>query len=238
MNGKKIKKILIIRMSSLGDIILTAPVVRSIHKAIPEAKIDFLVKPQFADAVKGNPFINKVITFSGLFAAVNAINASDYDCIIDLHGVLRSRLICALSKAKKIIRYKKASLARRLFVNMRIPSPALEKHTADKYLDTLKELGIPAVNEGTALEDWNYEQARLAAKPKNILLIQTAFLGDCVLSLPLLKKTREIFPEAKITVLTRPETVQVFSAPALPNVDFIEDNKKKAKSKLKETKRI
>ena len=122
--------------------------------------------------------------------------------------MLRSRLICLFAKAGRIIRYKKASLARRLFVNMRIPSPSLEKHTAERYLDVLNEIGIPPISDGPALEDWNYEQAQLAAKPKNILLIQTAFLGDCVLTLPLLKKTREIFPEAKITVLTRPETVQ------------------------------
>ncbi len=238
MNGKEIKKILIIRMSSLGDIILTAPVVRNLRLALPDAQIDFLVKPQFAGAVKGNPFINKVIPFSGLFATVNAINAAEYDCIIDLHGVLRSRLICAFAKAKRIIRYKKASLARRIFVNFRIPTPALEKNVAQRYLDTLKEIGVPAVCDGAALEDWDYNQAELAAKPKKILLIQTAFLGDCVLTLPLLKNIRDIFPQAEITVLTRPETVQVFSAPGLENVNFIEDRKKTAKSKLAETKRI
>ena len=225
-------------MSSLGDIILTSPVLKSIRKALPDAEIDFLVKPQFAGAVRGNPYINKVIPFSGLFATVNAINAAGYDYIIDLHDVLRSRLICAFSKAGKIVRYKKSSLARRIFVKMRIPSPSLEKHTAEKYLDTLKEIGIPAAKGGPEPNDWNYASAELAQAPGSILLLQTAFLGDCVLTLPLLKKTREIFPMSKITVVTRPETVQIFAAAGLDNVDFIEDRKKTAKSKLAETKRI
>ncbi|MCR4819490.1 MAG: lipopolysaccharide heptosyltransferase II [Elusimicrobiales bacterium] len=238
MDGTQKKKILIIRMSSLGDIVLTAPVLRNIKEAMPDAEIDFLVKPQFAGAVKGNKLISKVIPFSGLFATANAINAAGYDYIIDLHAVLRSRLVCALSKAKKVIRYKKSSLARRLFVKMKIPSPSLEKHTAEKYLDTLKEIDIPIKYAGPELGDWDFATAELAQKPKKLLLLQTAFLGDCVLTLPLLKKMREVFPEAQITVITRPETVQVFSAAGLPGVTFIEDRKKTAKIKLAETLRI
>lgn len=238
MNGTHKKKILVIRMSSLGDIILTSPVVKSIRKALPEAEIDFLVKPQFSGAVRGNPYIDKVIPFSGLFATVNAINAAEYDYILDLHDVLRSRLVCAFSKAGKIIRYKKSSLARNFFVKMRIPSPSLEKHTVEKYLDTLKEIDITASDFGPEPEDWNYASAELAQAPENILLLQTAFLGDCVLTLPLFKKIRETFPRARITVVTRPETVQIFSSAGLDNVDFIEDRKKTAKSKLAETKRI
>lgn len=238
MAGTERQKILIIRMSSLGDIVLTAPVVKNIRAAMPETEIHFLVKPQFIGAVSGNKLVDKIIPFSGLFATVNALNSYNYDFVIDLHSVLRSRLICALVKAKRIVRYKKASFARRLFVKMRIPSPSLEKHTVERYLATLNEINIPIKYSSTELGDWDFNSAKLADTPKKILLMQTAFLGDCVLTLPLLKKIREIFPKTSITVITRPETVQIFSAPELGGINFIEDNKKKAKSKLAEFKRL
>src|SRR3990167_443947 len=150
---KKDPKILVIRMSSLGDIILTAPVFRNLKSKWPGARLDILVKPQFLEAVSRNAFINRVIPFTGLSAAVREINGAAYDAVIDLHDTPRSRLLCALARSPVKLRYRKASLARRLFVGLRIPSPALEKHTLDRYLEPLAALGVPLLHRGPELGD-------------------------------------------------------------------------------------
>ena len=231
-------KILVIRMSSLGDIILTAPVFRNLKARWPGSRLDIIVKPQFLGAVSKSAFIDKAIPFTGFAGAVRAINAEDYDVIIDLHATLRSRLLCLAAKAP-VLRYRKASLARRLFVDFRVPSPALEKHTLDRYMETLAPLGVPALHSGPELGDWNPGDTKPALKqgPLRVCLLQTAFLGDCVLTLPLLKKMKEVFPEASVSVVTRPETREVFAASGLAG-EIIEDRKKTAPSGLAEFSRL
>ena len=232
-------KILVIRMSSLGDIILTAPVFRNLRARWPGARLDILVKPQFLGAVAKSAFIDKALPFTGFAAAVRDIDAGGYDVIIDLHATLRSRLLCLAARAPLKLRYRKASLARRLFVDFRIPSPALEKHTLDRYLEVLAPLGVLPLHSGPELGDWapGGDKPDLKAGPLKLCLLQTAFLGDCVLTLPLLKKMKEVFPGASVTVVTRPETAEVFSASGLA-AEIIEDRKKTSPSRLAEFNRL
>ncbi|MCX5786362.1 MAG: hypothetical protein NTX59_11805 [Elusimicrobia bacterium] len=235
-------KILVIRMSSLGDIILTAPVLRNLKDRWPEARIDLLVKHQFAAAASNSVFLSGAVEFRGLFKTARTLNSAGYDLIIDLHATLRSRLLSTLIRAPLKIRYRKDSLARRLFVNFRVPSPALEKHTLERYLETLGRLGVPVKYTGPLLGDWSIAQtagfrsivphpplAGVSVSPVKFCVFQSAFLGDCVLTLPLLKKLKEIRPDASITVLTRPETAGLFSASGLC-AEVITDNKKTAPS--------
>ncbi len=231
-------RILVIRMSSLGDIILTAPVFRNLKAKWPAARLEMLVKPQFQGAVSKSAFIDKAIPFNGLLPTLAEVNAAGYDVIIDLHDTPRSRFISLLANAPVKLRYHKASLARRLFVGLRIPSPALEKHTLDRYLEPLARLGVPVVHSGPELGDWSpAARAELKRGPLKICLLQTAFLGDCVLTLPLLKKLHEIFPEASVTVVTRPETAGLFAASGLA-AGIIEDGKKTAPSRIAEFSRL
>ncbi|HAH32446.1 MAG TPA: lipopolysaccharide heptosyltransferase II [Elusimicrobia bacterium] len=248
-------KILVIRMSSLGDIILTAPVLRNLKHRWPQSCINLLVKPQFAAAASHSAYLSEVVKFQGFFKTARALNSAGYDLIIDLHSTLRSRLLSALLKAPLKIRYRKDSLARKLFVNFRVPSPALEKHTLERYLEIFGRLGVPVNHTGPLPGDWNIygktagrdkEAGKAAANssstfpalsplpavgtaPIKFCVFQSAFLGDCVLTLPLLKKLKEIKPDAYITVLTRPETAGLFSASGLCS-EVITDNKKTTSS--------
>lgn len=232
-------RILVIRMSSLGDIILTAPVFRNLKARWPQAKLEILVKPQFLGAVSKSAFIDKAIPFKGFFSALAGVNAAGYDAIIDLHDTPRSRLLALLARSPVKLRYRKASLARRLFVNLRIPSPALEKHTLDRYLEPLAALGVPVVHSGPELGDWapGADRPALGAGRLKVCLLQTAFLGDCVLTLPLLKKLKEVLPHSSVTVVTRPETAGIFAASGLAH-EIIEDRKKTAPSRLAEFGRL
>ncbi|MCM2268230.1 MAG: hypothetical protein NDI60_10715 [Elusimicrobiales bacterium] len=231
-------RILVIRLSSLGDIILTAPVFRSLRARWHRSRLDILVKPQFLDAVSKSAFIDSAVPFRGFFSALRAINSGGYDAVIDLHDTPRSRLLSLFSRVP-VVRYRKDSLARRLFVNFRVPSPALEKHTLDRYLEALRPLGVEPVRGGPELGDWTRGPAREAFKPGplKLCLLQTAFLGDCVLTLPLLKKLKEAFPGAAVCVVTRPETAGIFAASGLAD-SILEDRKKTAPSGLAEFRRL
>ena len=59
-NFSKLEKILIIRLSSLGDVLLTTPLIRSIKKKNPSIQIDFVVRKEFIEAVQNNPNLSKI----------------------------------------------------------------------------------------------------------------------------------------------------------------------------------
>jgi heptosyltransferase-2 len=190
-----------------------------------------LVKPQFAAAAAKSPFISDILPFTGFFSALRAVKKERYDMLFDLHANPRSRLLSALSGIKLRFRYRKDSLARRLFVNLRIPSPALEKHTLERYLDVLDAAGVPAVHRRPVSGDWlvEAEPARTAPSVRRVALLQTAFLGDAVLTLPLLERIKKILPDSEVIVLARPETAQVFASSGLA-AEVLTDNKKTAPS--------
>ena len=81
------KRILIIRMSAFGDIILTTPLIRALKKAYPEAKIDFLTKKQFEPLLIYNPHLERVIGFDteqgfwGLLKLIRSLKKEKYDFI-------------------------------------------------------------------------------------------------------------------------------------------------------------
>jgi len=118
---EKIEKVLIIRLSSLGDILLTTPIVRSIKNKYPQVKIDFLLKPQFSDVYNFNPNINKIMLYnvSEPSKTQSEILKGDYDLIIDLQSNIRTYFLLRSIKAKKL-KFKKPSLKKYLLVNTKI----------------------------------------------------------------------------------------------------------------------
>jgi lipopolysaccharide heptosyltransferase II len=229
------KNILVIRLSSLGDVVLTTPVYKNIKSKWPDCKISVLVKPKFAHALMGNPNIDEVISFKGLFKTVKEINSKDFTHLLDLHSNLRTHFISTFCNMENKLRYKKHSLARKLFVKFRIPAPSLQKHTLDRYLDTLKHWDIPVISKTPELSQWANKPNTISEnfKPLNICIIQTAFLGDAVLSIPLINKTHELFPSSKISIVTRPESADIFKSQE--NVSNVIIDDKRNQPKLKST---
>ncbi len=185
-------KILVIRLSSLGDIVLTGPVYKSLKTRWPDSRVAVFVKPQFAAALQGHPGVDEIVTFRGVFDAVRLIRLGGYTHLLDLHGNLRSFLIRTLARVPNTAAYRKDALARRLFVAWRVPSSSLQRHTVDRYHEALAAWGIPA------------------ASSRNVLVMQSAFLGDSLLTLPLLRRLKEIMPQARVTVLTLAKTADIF----------------------------
>lgn len=147
-------KILIIRLSSIGDIILTTPVIRILKQHFPNSQIDFVIKKQFADLLKNHPSIDKLIIFDNarqqndLKRIKREIKQQQYDLIIDLHKNFRSYFLTINGKAKKVLRYKKFIVRRWLLVSFKWNLFKQSVPIYLRYLIPLKKLGFKYDNLG------------------------------------------------------------------------------------------
>jgi heptosyltransferase-2 len=123
MNLEKVKKILVFRLSSLGDILLTTPLLRSIKKMYPNISIDFILREEYEDLLLQNPNVNKLYKYaeSKLEKQVlfNSIIAQNYEMVIDLQNNFRSRELTRILKCP-IFKLKKRHLDKFLFVYFKI----------------------------------------------------------------------------------------------------------------------
>lgn len=145
------KKILLIRLSSIGDIVLTSLAIRCLRSTCPDLQIDFLTKPQYRSVVEKHLQVSNVLELSNnLFATAKEIASAEYDCIVDLHANLRTGILKQLlPEPVKVIRYNKQSWRRTLSVWLKKDFYRGE-HVAEQYLDTLKDFGVK--NDGKGLE--------------------------------------------------------------------------------------
>jgi len=139
-------KILVIRFSSMGDIIYTTPVVRCLKKQLPNAEVHFLTKPAFKYIYDNNPYTDKLLLLKPTLAeTIEDIKAEQYDYIIDLHNNLRTALI-KLRTGIKSSTYKKQRIRKWLSLkfNLKLVPPV---HLVERYLKTVKFLGIKNDNQ-------------------------------------------------------------------------------------------
>ncbi len=141
-------KILVIRFSSIGDIVLTSPVVRCVHQQLPDAEIYFLTKKQFQPVMANNPHIHQVFYFeNNLIETISAIKNTGVDYIIDLHNNLRSRIITAAFPLAKVFRFNKLNAEKWLLTSFKI-NRLPNIHIVDRYFETVSALGVKNDNEG------------------------------------------------------------------------------------------
>jgi len=142
-------KFLIIRFSSIGDIVLTSPVIRCLKEQVKDAEIHFITKRKYESIVAANPNIEKVHVFDeNLIGMFPALKEDKFDYIIDLHHNFRSgrikRRVCATSFSVNKLNWRKMLLIR-LKIN-RLP----KKHIVDRYLETVSTLDVK--NDGRGLD--------------------------------------------------------------------------------------
>lgn len=142
-------KILILRFSSIGDIILTTPVMRCLKQQLPGVEIHYATKASFAFLVNSNPYIDKVHSLEkDLQALIGELKAEKFDEIIDLHNNLRTLII----KTKLGIpsnSFRKLNIEKWLLVNLRI-NRMPDIHIVDRYLETVQHLVVK--NDGAGLD--------------------------------------------------------------------------------------
>ncbi|MBM4175384.1 MAG: lipopolysaccharide heptosyltransferase II [Ignavibacteria bacterium] len=131
------KKILVIRLSSLGDILLTSPLLKSLSAAYENCLIDFLLKPQFAQAVESSPHINEVIYYqkNELRTIRKKIENSSYDYVIDLQNNFRTRRLLRRSSIK-VFRFQKPTVKKFLLVNLKVNLLKDKTSIAQRYIDS------------------------------------------------------------------------------------------------------
>jgi ADP-heptose:LPS heptosyltransferase len=149
------KKFLIIRFSSIGDIVLTSPVVRCLKNQFPEAEIHYLTKKRNADLLMANPYIDKIHLFGvSLSETIRELDDENFDFIIDLHNNLRSLQVKIRLKSKSYS-FNKLNIRKMLFTRFKINTMPSE-HIVDRNLDTLRPFNI--VNDGKGLDHFIPEE--------------------------------------------------------------------------------
>jgi len=192
------QRILIIRFSSIGDIVLTTPVVRVLRKKYPAADIRFVTKKQYAELVAPNPHLNGVFLLDeSLNALASELKAFKPDLVVDLHHNLRTRILKTLVGGKWLA-FNKLNVEKWLKVNLKVDRlPAV--HIVDRYLETLKSLGIEG--DGKGLEFY-FGPSAFGISPKGRKLeLPEGFLGNYVaLVIGAKFKTKQL-PVAKLVEL-------------------------------------
>ena len=145
------QNILIIRFSSIGDIVLTSPVLRCIKKKYPHCTLHFLSKEKFKDAFYANPFIDREWYWEGR-ETLKKLAREEFDLIIDLHKNLRTARIKWYFKLKgnkfQWLSFNKINLLKWLAVWLKSSKVLPKKHLVHRYMDALKKVDIPFDNKG------------------------------------------------------------------------------------------
>ena len=157
------RSIAILRLSSLGDVILTLPVVRALRAAWPAAKLHYWIKEEFADAVRFEPAIDHVRVLEKDARALEDIvsmsaELEDCDLIVDLHGNARTRLLTWRQRAP-VLQTSRYRLRRALWVRARWLRPQPVPDARARYAAALAPLGlgatdVPRLEVGAEAERW------------------------------------------------------------------------------------
>jgi len=142
-------KFLIIRFSSIGDIVLTTPVIRCLKKQVPEAEVHFLTKESFHSIVQHNPYIDKIHLLAHSFELmIHELKLEEYDRIIDLHKNVRTlRVKQALGKPSRS--FNKLNTQKYIYVNLKL-NLMPNVHIVDRYMKTVQSFGVK--NDGAGLD--------------------------------------------------------------------------------------
>lgn len=138
---KKGLKILVIRFSSMGDIIYTTPVVRCLKEQLPGGEVHFLTKAAFKYIYDGNPYVDEVLLLKDkLSDTIDEIKAGQYDYIIDLHNNLRTAII-KLRTGIKSSTFPKYTVRKWLSLKLRLKLVP-PTHLVDRYMQAVAFLGV------------------------------------------------------------------------------------------------
>ena len=144
---KDLKKILVVRFSSIGDIVLTSPILRCIKQHYPNTELHYLTKTSFESIVQHNPYVNKVYTIDkDLKECIKSLKKENYDLIIDLHHNLRT-LQLKLALRKPSHSFPKLNFEKWMLVNFKLHEINIT-HVVDRYFETVHSSGIKYDGKG------------------------------------------------------------------------------------------
>ncbi|MFQ5329676.1 MAG: glycosyltransferase family 9 protein [Thermodesulfobacteriota bacterium] len=143
-------KILIVKLSSLGDVVHTLPALASMRGGYPDAEIDWLVEDESKSILDANPLISHVVAIKkrGFRRApattqgiVRWIRARRYDMVLDFQGLMKSGIWLAISRSGRRIGFDRGRELSHLFLNEKLPPYNRDRHAVDRYLDLARYAG-------------------------------------------------------------------------------------------------
>jgi ADP-heptose:LPS heptosyltransferase len=142
-------KILVVRFSSIGDIVLTTPILRCIKQQLKDVELHYVTKHNFLSVIDNNIYVDKVFTIKdSLKDVIPQLKKENYDYVIDLHHNIRTlRLKTALGK--KSFSFNKLNWEKFLIVHFK-KNKLPPIHIVDRYFETLQSLGVK--NDGKGLD--------------------------------------------------------------------------------------
>jgi len=154
-------KILVIRFSSIGDIVLASPVFRCLKQQLPDCELHFLTKASFAPVTEANPYIDRFHYYKDdLTSLVKSLQQENFDYVVDLHKNMRSLSVKKALK-KKTFTIRKLTVQKFLLTEFGI-NLMPGRHITQRSLDTVAALGVK--NDGLGLDYFIPEKDRITVK--------------------------------------------------------------------------
>lgn len=158
---KSLKNILIIKPSSLGDIVLALPALSALRRSFPDAKIKWLVRPEFAPLLKNHPHLTETILFdrkflgkawynpralASLLSLIRRLRCSKFDAVIDLQGLFRTASLGWLSGCSRRFGMTNARELAHVFYTHKVSQDRDCVHLVDYYLKIIQTAGACDIN--------------------------------------------------------------------------------------------
>jgi ADP-heptose:LPS heptosyltransferase len=164
-------KILVIRFSSIGDIVLTTPVLRGLNEQLEGSEIHYLTKTKFASLLENNPRIHKLWTIdNSIDEVLSELKNESFDLIVDLHKNVRT-LSLKRKLGVKAVSFNKLNVEKWMLVNLK-KNKMPDIHIVDRYMETVEFLGV--ATDGLPCEFYiaeknNVDLATFSLSPKTFV---------------------------------------------------------------------
>ncbi|GAB4139677.1 MAG: lipopolysaccharide heptosyltransferase I [Planctomycetota bacterium] len=142
-------RILLIRLSALGDVVFALEALASLKKDRPDLFVDFLVEDRFASLLDGHPQIERLLVFprrqkGGIPSCLRELRRTAYDAVLDFHGILKSAFFVLAARSSRKVGYEKPGSREgaRAFYGVRVPMPDRLPHRADMGYSLLRAIGL------------------------------------------------------------------------------------------------
>lgn len=164
-------RILIIRLSAIGDVVVTTPVSRALREHFPDAHLAWVVEPGASDILAGNPYLDEVIVWQRPKGALTPrhmldlrrqLRGGEWDWAIDCQGLLRSALVARLAGARTIVGNRNAKEAADLLYHVRVARSGSDRSSRQRCLDLLAPLGVHSQDRRMVLPVGDQERAAAA----------------------------------------------------------------------------
>lgn len=134
-------KILVVRFSSIGDVVLTTPVVRCLKEQLKNVELHYITKKVFKSVLEQNPFIDRIITIDkSVDEVIDVLKQEQYDYVVDLHNNIRTL------RLKRALKVKSSAFPKKNFSKLLLTTFKINRmpkvHVVDRYFEAVKALGV------------------------------------------------------------------------------------------------